>query len=335
MEGAKCFLCGPNEEQRQAIQTYLLAVMAGGSTDPFVLLSDAKCFLCLSREQQVAVQSYLLCQVANGNAAVTCMYREGNGTPIGVLVPDFIGQLYLDHLNGLAYMSTTLNNTGWFLISSGLVWGPNQATAGNFVTPGLTDVGTTYFFPAVTSFTGNFTCYSESGVTSITLPLLLTCIGTLTAAGNISMDLFAAPAMTNCGLLDLSDNQMLVNVMLNALNTVTGMVDFHQDYSLVTLALPALVTVTGNFTAKDCIALQNFSAPNWVPNNGTVLDFRNCNLQPPSIAAIMAIARAAGNFGVPHIDVKIEGGSNASPDMSSGSDYDWVVNIYGYTVTHN
>ena len=61
---ARCFQsCIPNEMQ-QAIQTYLLAVIAGESLDPDTLLEKAKCFKCLDG-MQAEVQSYLLCAIAN------------------------------------------------------------------------------------------------------------------------------------------------------------------------------------------------------------------------------------------------------------------------------
>jgi hypothetical protein len=62
--GAKCFDC-LNGKQRDLIKTYLLAVIAGGSTDPATLLALAKCFDCLSRKQLRMVQAYLLCQIVN------------------------------------------------------------------------------------------------------------------------------------------------------------------------------------------------------------------------------------------------------------------------------
>jgi hypothetical protein len=47
-----------------AIQTYLLAVIAGGSTDPGVLAAQAKAFQGLNG-RQLEVQSFLLCQIVN------------------------------------------------------------------------------------------------------------------------------------------------------------------------------------------------------------------------------------------------------------------------------
>lgn len=65
LENAKCFKKCLNHDDREAVNTYLLAVIAGGSTDPQVLLQQARCFTgCLTIPQLKAIQVYLLCQIA-------------------------------------------------------------------------------------------------------------------------------------------------------------------------------------------------------------------------------------------------------------------------------
>lgn len=61
---AKCFIC-LDVAQREAIKTYLLAVIAGGSTDPNTLMEAAKCFVCIPPDKQKQIQTYLLCQIAS------------------------------------------------------------------------------------------------------------------------------------------------------------------------------------------------------------------------------------------------------------------------------
>lgn len=63
MEAARCMACLEPGELQQ-VKTYLLAVIAGGSTDPNVLLEAAKCFACLEPGQLKQVQVYLLNQIA-------------------------------------------------------------------------------------------------------------------------------------------------------------------------------------------------------------------------------------------------------------------------------
>jgi len=72
-----------------ALQTYLLAVMAGTSTDPLVLMPLASCFTCLSTQQLAAINTYLLCQIANGGGGgagggITCSAAsDPSGVPTG------------------------------------------------------------------------------------------------------------------------------------------------------------------------------------------------------------------------------------------------------------
>lgn len=63
---AKCFVdCIPGGMQA-AVQTYLLAKIAGGSMDPKVLANEARCFLdCIPPGMQKAVQVYLLCKIVS------------------------------------------------------------------------------------------------------------------------------------------------------------------------------------------------------------------------------------------------------------------------------
>lgn len=61
---AEQFQCCIPDGMQMAVQTYLLAVIAGGSLDPQVLARAAECFKCLDG-MQAEVQTYLLCQILN------------------------------------------------------------------------------------------------------------------------------------------------------------------------------------------------------------------------------------------------------------------------------
>jgi hypothetical protein len=62
---SSCFECGLSEANRSAIRTRLLAVMAGGSTDPQALLTEASAFQNLTLTQLAQIQAYLLCALVN------------------------------------------------------------------------------------------------------------------------------------------------------------------------------------------------------------------------------------------------------------------------------
>ena len=61
---AKCFQCLPTE-QKQWIDTYLLAVIAGGSTNPEALALAAAKFQGIPPGMLRRIQAYLLCQIVN------------------------------------------------------------------------------------------------------------------------------------------------------------------------------------------------------------------------------------------------------------------------------
>jgi hypothetical protein len=60
---SKCF-CGLSDRELLEVQTYLLAVIAGGSTDPSALAASAKAFGGLPDGVLTQVQAYLACQIA-------------------------------------------------------------------------------------------------------------------------------------------------------------------------------------------------------------------------------------------------------------------------------
>ena len=82
MSLSECFLCLTALE-RDAIKTYLLAVIAGASTEPATLMASAKCFTCLTPKQLKMLQPYLMCLIANGGDAppAECGNVEGAGDP--------------------------------------------------------------------------------------------------------------------------------------------------------------------------------------------------------------------------------------------------------------
>lgn len=61
---ARCFDCLPPSIQLN-VQTYLLAVIAGGSTDPNTLAAAASAFQSESAQTLAEIRAYLLCQILN------------------------------------------------------------------------------------------------------------------------------------------------------------------------------------------------------------------------------------------------------------------------------
>ena len=62
IDAAVCFDCIPIGMQ-MAVQTMLIAQIAGDTRTPQELADAAKCFFnCIPHGEQIAVQNYLLCQ---------------------------------------------------------------------------------------------------------------------------------------------------------------------------------------------------------------------------------------------------------------------------------
>lgn len=64
LEAAKCFKCIPVGEQ-MAVQIYLLQQIAENTMTVDELLAAAKCFKCIPQGAQAEIRNYLLCQIVN------------------------------------------------------------------------------------------------------------------------------------------------------------------------------------------------------------------------------------------------------------------------------
>ena len=75
---------GMSEEQRNYVNTYLLALAAGVDPDPNEILAAAACFRCVPEQKLKEMSAYLLCQAAGGVTPPTpsdCVNQEGAGDP--------------------------------------------------------------------------------------------------------------------------------------------------------------------------------------------------------------------------------------------------------------
>lgn len=118
---SKCYAC-LDAHQIEALKTYLLAVLAGGSLDVETIMAEAKCFMCIQQDMATNLQNYLLCQAVNtcgGSTPATCGSLSGSGNPTGVTTPEFSGQLYHDTVADTYYYSTGTTSADWTAISGG------------------------------------------------------------------------------------------------------------------------------------------------------------------------------------------------------------------------
>lgn len=93
---AACFTCLPVNTQ-QAIKTYLLAVIAGGSRDPKTLLAQSRAFIGIPSGMQPAVQTYATAVLAGGTTVPSTFVKSQacvfECTPGGLSLPIAIYQL--------------------------------------------------------------------------------------------------------------------------------------------------------------------------------------------------------------------------------------------------
>lgn len=81
--------------------------------NPNTLLEQAKCFQCLSKKELQAVIAQLLCNITEHEASDFRNFT-GNGSPVGVLTPIYIGQYYTDFDNpGGIWVATGTTSADW------------------------------------------------------------------------------------------------------------------------------------------------------------------------------------------------------------------------------
>lgn len=189
--------------------------------------------------------------------------------------------------------------------------------------------------PSVTIFqipqlitVGNELSFSNlDSLTSLSLPNLTTTVSnayfTLAAATSVSIpSLIIVDAdliFVGCSLMETVNLSSLVEVTLNFGIAAT---------SLTALALPSLTTVGNGFTANATPTLISFSAPNWLPTDGTTINFSGDALSQVSVNHILA--RCVANAAFVSGTVDLSGGTNAAPSGQGAAD---VITLTGRGVT--
>jgi hypothetical protein len=198
-------------EVRQAIDTYLLAVIAGGSTDPKVLARQAECF-CLPPNVTRNVQAYLLCQAVNGGGGGGCDYQDMQvaWTPTNVKLGEVAGFIMVGQAGGGPLGVSTVSFDG---VSVGKLEVAGTTDVTSIAAPNLTaiDPGGYLTSDGGAQITGNtvltsvslpllstihyaqFQCSSNSALTSLSLPELTEVAAFMEVKNNPLMTSFSAP----------------------------------------------------------------------------------------------------------------------------------------------
>lgn len=142
---------------------------------------------------------------------------------------------------------------------------------------------------------------SGSGVTTLSMPVLtaypplgISADGSLLTlnlpacvddgAGQLDLDLGLMTGLVTLNLNSLTSitaginwgpsTSDLASVDFSSLATITGDIQLNST-SLVVLAFPSLTALSGNIDCSSILSLTSFSAPLWVPTDGTTITFLN------------------------------------------------------------
>lgn len=306
---ANCFQCLTPKDQA-AIQTYLLAIKAGGSLDPHVLAEAARCFACYNPRALAQMDTYLLCQINNGGGGpCACSDQTGDAPPGGLVTPEFIGQLYIRNPgpSQTFYYSTGLTSADWTLIScvagalifqaatldSFTLRGDGQDTSLSFPNATFVDVFdvencvlTSISFPLLTGMNSfavdnvPITSLNLSGVTAIgsDLVAILNCA----SLSSLNFD-----GLVTANGIVLTNNDSLTAIAFPAMTTVTNGVGVDGHAILTTINLSALLTVGSTFivVSNPLLTTLNLSGLLSCGDNFTVNDSRLTSLTLPALTS--------------------------------------------------
>ena len=260
---ATCFDSIPAGMQL-AVQTYLLQQIAGNTMTLNELMDAAKCFDSIPAGDQLAVQNYLLCQIANGNGGVTTdgLFSQAQ------------------HLSNFALVDDDADITVNF---------PNLITVSSDINITWSLLTTSLNFPLLSSIGGTLNILSVPILTSINLN-----------------------SLTSVGTIYMSDLPAITSIVLPSLTTVIFFIEIDNDtdvnHLLTSISLPNLVHIGASALFGGNSALASWSAPNWVPTDGTNIDFAGDALNAASVELILRRCVLAG---VTICTIDLSGGTNA------------------------
>lgn len=190
---------------------------------------------------------------------------------------------------------------------------------------------TTLNTPVLATLNGDLDISGCSALTSASFPALTSIPFTLNAHDCTSLVSFSAPILAS-----ISDqcwlyfNPAMTSVNLNSLTSV-GLDLLFNGCGCVGISLPALASVGGNAATQNSASLVNWSTPNWLPTDGTVLFGDGCAFNAASVNGILARYVAAANTGS---TIDLSGGTSAAPTGQGIIDKAALI-LAGNTVSTN
>lgn len=336
VDASKCFVSCLSPEQRSAIQTYLLAVRAGGSLDPHLLSSLSERFLCcLTEPQMKAIQVYLACQLVNGGSG-SCENLSGAASPENSVTPDFIGQVYTqtDVTPEAIWISVGLTSADWelraqyffpaggktLLVSAGTTaWNVGDAVLSSGLFIQNADSLLTLTAPNLTLLENRGSAFPGAGsqalsissndvLSAISLPALTaipsTSGGMLITANpllaSISMPLLTTAGGASVTGITITTNVSLTSISLPSLATSPGHITITGNAALTTLSFPVLTSILGSVSAATFTGntlLASLSLPALVTVAGGINASSLANLTSVTLTSYLPTNAKAQNFG--------------------------------------
>lgn len=315
---------------------------------PGELLDQTKCYACyglsLAELFELGLLNDILAAGGGGNPFASMTVADSVGIPGGnmtalsfpVLAGTTVADVNFGNCTALAslLMPSLSSVNGVFS-----VFGASSLTSLNLPslvsTGGVNCQGTTllatFTAPLLsTTGAGDF-LLSNALITSLSLPSLATVGANFDVESCPNLASLILSGLVTCGsALKLINLSPLTVISLPLLSTVAS-IDVIGNGFLTTVNFNSLTTVGFDVTISGNPNLTTFSAPNWLPTDGTSLDFSACALTAASVNSVLASCIASG---VTTCVIDLSGGTNAAPTGQGLLDKAALI-LAGNTVTTN
>ncbi len=181
----------------------------------------------------------------------------------------------------------------------------------------------------------NATSINASGdthLTTLTISSLLHATGLIDVHNDVALTTLSLDGLLHAdGGINASGDTLLTTPTLVALLDAGGLLDFNSS-GLVTLTLTPLVTASLGIDAHACAAFTTLTMSNFLPTNGTTINFNGCALTAVSVNKILA--RAVANAAYISGTINTAGGTSSAPTGQGITDKATLI-ARGVTVLTN
>lgn len=244
--------------------------------------------------------------------SATVSNLSGADSPLNVVTPDFIGQVYVQD-DGTIWQAGSLSSSSWTVIctpgdsSNGIQWGPDATTLDSLhliydeLFGGQEHNVKTLTVSGLETITDEITVESSSDLEGVSFPDLVTVGGDLTIDSNVQEMITASFASLQSvgGGVTINSLANLTSVLFPNLQSVGQDLDLSSDTALTTVDFSSLATVSGQLNLSSCASLVNLSLPVLSDLTGGDTNFSSMTLlQTASLPSLTA----AGGLDFPDCD---------------------------------